>query len=103
MHGFLMIVAAEHEIDAHFGVRAKDALRVFEPMPSRQLAHHRIMVHDDNARITRSRSLEFGTRPLELVASQIADDRNVSQIPRQRSSRDTLRRVETDDRHPRYV
>src|SRR5205085_6692239 len=97
VHGFLMIVTAQDEIDAHFGEGAKNPLRVLEPMPLRQLAHHRIMMHDDDARIVGARAPEFGACPLELVAPQIADDGDVPQIPGERASRDALRRVESDD------
>src|SRR5206468_1186704 len=37
VHGFLMIVSAEHQVNVHVGERAEDALRVFEAVALREL------------------------------------------------------------------
>ena len=98
VHGFLVVVATEDEIDAHLGERAENSLRVFQSMTARQLTHHRIVMHDNGTRIAGARALEFRSRPLELIAPQIADDRDVAKIPGEGASRDTLRCVQSNDR-----
>src|SRR5688500_19942040 len=56
------------------------------------------MVHDDNARIARWRTLELFARVLELRFSQRADDRDITKAPRERVSRDTVCGVEPNER-----
>src|SRR5690348_3975274 len=56
------------------------------------------MMHDNDARIIRARALELRPGPFELVAPELADDGDVAEIPCQRPPRDTLRRVQPDDR-----
>ena len=68
-----MVVTAQHQIDAHLGERAEDALRVLEPVSLRELALHRIVVHHDDARVAGARLLELGARALDLAAR--TDDR----------------------------
>src|SRR5215472_13699779 len=59
------------------------------------------MVHDNDSRIVRARPLELSAGTFELVATQIADDREVPKIPGQRARRYSLRGIQADDRRPR--
>src|SRR3982751_5985842 len=98
MHGFLMVVATENKIDAHLRERAEYTVGVLETMAARKLPHYRIVMHDDDARITGARALELAARALELIATKVADDRDVAQVPGEGASRDALRRIEPDNR-----
>ena len=60
--------------------RAEDALRVLEAVALRELALHRIVVHDDDARVARARPLELRPRALDLRRASVPDDRDVAQF-----------------------
>src|SRR4030095_6541954 len=84
MHGFLMIVSAQHKINMHVGKGAENALRILQPVTLRQLALDRVVMHDDHTGVSGTRTLELASRPLDLHAREMTDDRDVANVPRER-------------------
>jgi hypothetical protein len=90
MDRFLVIVSTKNEIDSHLGESAQDFLRVLEPVALRQLSFDRIMMHHDRARVALRCLLKRILGLTELLAPNVADDRDVANVPGERAPRDPV-------------
>ena len=98
MHGFLMVVSAEHEVNTDLRERAEDLARVLESVSARELSLHRVVMHDNDARGVRWRALELLARAIDLRPADRADDGDVANTPRERVPSHAVRRVESNER-----
>ncbi|CAA9474162.1 MAG: hypothetical protein AVDCRST_MAG38-1537 [uncultured Solirubrobacteraceae bacterium] len=103
MHRLLVVVAAQHHRDAHVGERAEDLAGVLEAVALGELALHRVVVHHDHPRVVRARRGEVRAGRAELRRGEVADDRDVPQVPGERAAGDAVRGVQADEGDPRHA
>src|SRR5690349_13186042 len=92
-----MIVPAKNEIDSHRRESAEDFLGALQSVTLRQLTLHGIVMHYDYSRRFARRILKCSFRSLDLLVSNVADDRDVAKIPGQCPKRDSVRSIHSDE------
>src|SRR5664279_941018 len=68
--GFLVIMSAQHEIDTEIDERPRGAGGAREPVPVRDVATQRIVMHHEHAKIVRGRGAELRARLLDLRGTE---------------------------------
>jgi hypothetical protein len=62
-----------------------------------ELSPHRVVVHHDHPRIPGLSFFEKRARNIQLLLLHVTDNRDVAQVPGQRSSRNALGSVDPDE------
>ena len=80
----LVVVAAQHKVDAHLGKSAEYLFCALQAVSLGQLAFYRIVVHHDHARIGLLASLERVFGDVELLGAKVPNDRDIAHVQRDR-------------------
>ena len=91
VHGFLVVVSAEHEIDTDIGEGAERA-GCLSPCRCESSPFTGLWCMTMTRAFSVARRVELGASQLDLLAAQVPDDRDVAQVPRERAWHHALRR-----------